>query len=136
MWRAWKAMTVWIGPADRAQVDLAMDRASRGQVRWRWRVWGAAWIVAVVAWTPLAMVLGLTLPSSIPEWLIGTILYGPLVVAGSLALGCIVAGVLGPPVPLVVTTPDAKNRERRAIVEWRVVGAVGLSLFILGQLLR
>lgn len=134
-WGLWKWATALLSSVERSQVDLAMDPETRSRIPWRWRVWGAAWLAAVVAYLPIALLLAATLAHTLAAWLVVVTLYGPLVVLGALALATIIRGVMGPEVP-IQSMAHTNDRPPRSLFWLRLVAGICLLIFTLGQLFR
>jgi|GEM_PF-2368470 len=83
MWYLWKRATAAFYSEPIDLISEAMDRKTRSTRPWRYKIWTGAWIVAVVAYAPVDVGLGLLftqigLPLGPVENLI---LFGPLVMA-------------------------------------------------------
>ena len=81
MWYLWKRATAALYSRPIGLIGEAMDRETRSTRPWRYRIWTGAWIVAMLAYGPVGVALGLLftqigLPLGPVE---SVVLFGPLV---------------------------------------------------------
>jgi hypothetical protein len=116
-----------------------MDPGARTSTPWRYRVWGPAWLIALLAYVPVDLLAALItsyFPFQ-PMWVENVVLFGPLSVLGILMMACIIRGIMGPEVPLIIDTDSPSPESVRRSVFWtRIIGTVCTLVFIVGQIWR
>ena len=81
LWYWWKRATASYMSTPIGLVSQAMDRKSRDQTPWRYHVWFFAWVVALAAYAPIAVLAALLVRAlgRQRDFLPQLALYGPIV---------------------------------------------------------
>jgi hypothetical protein len=143
VWQLWKRATAWLSSESIVRVNEAMDWGARAARPWRVRIWYAAWLIAIVAYLPFEILIGvLTVQvfrvTGVWESLI---LFGPICTLLSLFLYCMVRSWFSPavpPGPWVATTAEeqkgAQERAARSYRLWYWVAGILTAATIIGRI--
>jgi hypothetical protein len=85
-WRLWKRLTSKYAAIPVELVDQAMDRETRADAPWRYHVWYPAWLVAFLAYMPVAAAVALFIGQSGTAMTppIAVLAYGPIAILSTL----------------------------------------------------
>lgn len=144
VWQLWKRATAWISSVSIVRVDEAMDRRTRSTRPWRYKIWLMAWLVAIAVYVPLEILIGalVVLVLRLTGIWESLVIYGPIVVLGSLFFYCMVRSWFCPPVPpgpwKVTTEKERQAAQEQAVRSyklWHWIAGILTAVTLVGRFL-